>query len=151
MELNPTPGVQMYTGKVVFLPHSLILTEALRVHHTTSSYSVHTFSVPVAKGQNVAKEQIRLQAICLNACALYMEDAAKHFQTVQDHTSIDMPSSMPKTLMHSDSRGEWWLTSRVVAPLKRIQTIEQEIIGAFLLETPKPPTSVSGNSQCSPA
>ena len=143
MELNPTPGVQMYTGKVVFVPHSLILTEALRVHHTTSSYSVHTFSVPVATGQNVATEQIRLQAICLAACATYMDDAAKHFQSIQDHTSIDMPSSAPKTLMHSDSKGGWWLTSRVVAPLKRVQAIEQEIIGAFLMQTPLLPITTN--------
>lgn len=141
MELNSTHGVQMYTGKVVFVPHSLILTEVLCVHHTTSSYSVHTFSLPVAAGQNVATEQIRLQTICLNACALYMEDAAKHFQTIQDHTSIDMPSSTPKTLMHSDNKGAWWLTSRVVVPLKRVQIIEQEIISVFLLEAPKLPAS----------
>ena len=48
MELNPTQGIQMYTGKVVFVPHSLILTESLRVHHSTSAFSVHTFSIPVA-------------------------------------------------------------------------------------------------------
>lgn len=136
MELNPTPGVQMYTGKVVFMPHSLILTEALRVHHTTSSYSVHTFSVPVAPGQNVATEQIRLQAICLSVCSSHLDEAAKHFQTIQDHTSIDMPSSAPKTLMHSDSKGTWWLTSRIVVPLKRVQAMEQEIVAAFLLEAP---------------
>ena len=141
MELNPTPGVQMYTGHIVFLPHSLILTESLRVHHTTSSYSVHTFSIPVAPGQNVVTEQARLQKICLNFCAENMGEAAKNFQMIQDHMSIDMPSSTPKTLMHSDSNGSWWLTSRIVAPLKQLQTIEQEIIGAFLRETPSLTTS----------
>ena len=141
MELNPTPGVQMYTGHIVFVPHSLILTESLRVHHMTSSYSVHTFSIPVAPGQNVATEQARLQQICLKTCADNLDDAAKHFQMVQDHMSIDMPSSAPKTLMHSDSKGAWWLTSRIVAPLKRLQTIEQDIIGTFLMETPQLPTT----------
>lgn len=143
MELNPTPGVQMYTGKVVFLPHSLILTEALRVHHTTSSYNVHTFSIPVANGQNAATEQIRLQAICMSACAMLMDDAAQHLKTIQEHTFIDMPSSAPKTLMHSDNKGIWWLTSRIVVPLKRVQTIEQEIIAAFLMATPALPNATA--------
>ena len=136
MELNPTQGIQMYTGKVVFVPHSLILTESLRVHHSTSAFNVHTFSIPVASGQNIATEQIRLQAICMNACAPYMPDAEKNFQLIQDHTSIDMPSATPKTLMHSDSKGSWWLTSRIVVPLKKVQAVEQEIIATFLLETP---------------
>lgn len=137
MELNPTQGVQMYTGKVIVVPHSLILTEVLRVHHSTSSYSVHTFSIPVTPGQNAAAEQARLQTLCLNACAPYVEDAAKHLQHIQNHTAIDMPSSTPKTLIHSDNKGTWWLTSRLVVPQKRIQSIEQEIIMAFLLTVPK--------------
>lgn len=139
MELNPTPGVHMSTGKVVFLPHSLILTEVLRVHHTTSSYSVHTFSVPVANGQNAALEQARLHAICLTACESYIDEAANHFKMIQDHTSIDMPSSAPKTLVHSDNKGSWWLTTRLVAPLKRVQSMEQEIIATFLREAPPLP------------
>lgn len=138
MELNPTPGVQMYTGKVIFIPNSLILTETLRVHHTTSSYIVHTFSLPINSLQNPAMEQHRLQAICMRVCAPYIADAERHYQTIKEHTAIDMPSTLPKTLIHSDSGGDWWLTSRMVVPIKTVQAMEQEIISTFLLEAPKP-------------
>lgn len=132
MELNPTPGVHMYTGKVIFVPNSLILTETLRVHHSTSSYTVHTFSIPVQAKKNAAHEQRKLQAICMHFCAPYLADAEKHYQNIQDHTAIDMPSTVPKTLIHSDSKGAWWLSSRIVAPLKMLQSMEQEIISTFL-------------------
>ena len=145
MEINRIPGVQMYTGHIVFIPHSLLLTDSLRVHHLTASYSVHTFSIPVTLGKSVVEEQERLQNVCIRICSETMNEAEKHFKIVQDNMSIDMPSSAPKTLIHSDSKGAWWLTSRIVAPLKELQTIEQRIVRTFLNETPASPIKHYGH------
>lgn len=37
MELSTTPGLQMYTGKLVYIPHNVLLTDAVHVRHITSS------------------------------------------------------------------------------------------------------------------
>lgn len=138
MELNNTPGLQMYTGKLVYIPHSMLLTDAVHVHHITSSYGVHTFSIPVSSHKNPASEKENLQSVCDEVVADFLDDAATHYEHLRAHTAIDLPSVHPKTVLRADEKGHWWITVRMVAPLKETQKTEQAIIQRYLSKAGPP-------------
>ena len=132
MELSTTPGLQMYTGKLVYIPHSMLLTDAVHVHHIISSYGVHTFSIPVGSNKNPALEKENVQRVCDEVVATFLDDAVTHYEHLRAHTALDLPSVHPRTVLRADEKGNWWITIRMVAPLKETQKTEQAIIQRYL-------------------
>lgn len=132
MEINTTPGVQIYTGRTIYFPHSYLLTEALKVNHISSRYMVHLFSVPVEKAADVLKAKNTLQLLVNELCKPFLEDALLHMNQMQEFTSIDMPSPAPKIIVRSGDKGDWWITVRMVVPAKMGNTLEQEVLMNYL-------------------
>lgn len=146
MEVGPGRHVQQYTGRTISFPNSLLLTEPIHVESFTGDCSIHSIQIPVyPEDANVPDAAKNLKLIADTVCEPYLDMAKTYVDHMQAKNAIDMPSHMPRVIINSDEKGEWWLTLRIVTPFKEKIKIEQDILTKYLatqklLETTKEQT-----------
>lgn len=133
MEVGPGKHLQQYTGRTISFPNSLLLTEPIHVESFTGECSIHSIQIPMyPKGANVPDAAKTLKSIADAVCEPYLDIAKNYVDHMQTKNAIDMPSHMPRVIINADDDGDWWLTLRIVTPLKEKIKIEQDILTKYL-------------------
>lgn len=137
LEVGPKDYTHQYTGRMIAIPNSLILTsqifnESDHMHNDKENYSLHVFKVPIKNDKNWSRYKDDLLACAKETCDQYIADANKYFTKVAKKRSVDVPWIEPRINIRFKTESKIDLIVRVTVPVSIKGTVEQEIIRNYL-------------------
>lgn len=132
LEIGPGEKTQQYTGRVVVVPNSLLLSAPMINETYGKDYIVHVVTVPLTMEDDwQAAEKILLEAAQAE-CGSFVEEAHRHMKQMEGKHWLDAPSVQPRVTLHLPEPGKVQLLVRIPAPAHRTSRLEQAILRRFL-------------------
>lgn len=137
LEVGPKDYTHQYTGRMISIPNSMILTahiynETDHINHEGENFSLHVFKVPIKNDDKWELHKNQLLECAREACNDYIEAANKYFTKVARKRQVDVPWVEPRINIRFTSATDLDLVVRVTVPVSRKGTVEQEIIKNYL-------------------
>ncbi|RMH08366.1 MAG: mechanosensitive ion channel family protein [Nitrospirae bacterium] len=138
LEIGPGHTSHQYTGRVMFLPNSLLFNGPLTNETYTQKYILHTITVPLAIGENwQVAERLLLEAARIE-CQPFLDDAKRHMKRLEGKHWLDAPSVEPQVTIQLSDPHTIKLLLRIPCPAHGPANLEQAILRRFLQEfTPR--------------
>lgn len=128
--LDQGPADQ-YTGQTTTFPNSLLLTQPVRNKSATGKYSMEFLRIPVPADADLRWFAGRLQQAGEDICGIYQEEAAAHFERLEQRHFINLPSIRPKVLIEHKDAKEAVLVLRYPAVADKRVSVGQDILRQF--------------------
>lgn len=133
-ELQPE-GAPIYTGRMVHIPNSWMMTDALSVEDYTGSHVAHTVTLPVSPKDAVETAE-RLIAIGQAEYAVYAAVAEAELARFEKNSLMDAPSGAPRVTLTPHTADEVLVSLRMAMPKADKYDIEQRVLRAALIALP---------------
>lgn len=124
-------GAPQYTGRMVNIPNSWLMTESLAVEDYTGQYVVHTVAIPVRPEEAVPTAD-RLTELAWGEFSAYGEVARAEFARFERKTMLDAPSGEPRVTLVPQKPDETLVSLRMAMPKPDKFEIEQRMLRALL-------------------
>jgi uncharacterized membrane protein len=132
-EVQPE-GAPQYTGRIVNIPNSWMMTEAVAVEDYTGRYTVHTVALP-ARPADARALADRLLALAQAEYAVYGASAEAALARFERKTLLDAPSGAPRITFIPQKPEEMLVSLRMAMPKPDKYDIEQRLLRALLNST----------------
>lgn len=132
MEIGPDSFVNQHSGRVISLPHSLLLEYPLVKGHTMGQYIAHAITIPIENQISAERVSMVLTNIAKEICAPFFTDAYHHISRNEKRRFIGIPSAKPSIAIFPVDAKHYKCVLRIVVPFNRLYTIEQEILRSFM-------------------
>lgn len=129
-EVQPE-GAPQYTGRMVSIPNSWLMTEPLTVEDYTGRYVAHTVAIPVRPAEAVRTAD-RLLELAQAEFAAYGEVAREELAQFERKTMLDAPSGEPRVTLVPQKPDEVLVSLRMAMPKPDKFEIEQRLLRALL-------------------
>ena len=149
-ELSPA-GDQShdYTGHIITMPNSMILSHNIINLNIRKKYVFHTFAIAVASLEYLhPKEDLAFLVDTIQTeWTAYDEDATKYWTMVRRHMALDIRKPDPQVRMHTTDLAQILFDVRLLCPRAEALFIEQRITTRFMsrirdrIDTTKPAAS----------
>lgn len=129
-------GAPQYTGRMVSIPNSWLMTEALTVEDYTGQYVVHTVAIPV-RPADATQAADRLTELAWGEFKAYGEVARAELARFERNTMLDAPSGEPRVTLVPQKPDEVLVSLRMAMPKPDKFEIEQRMLRALLEPAPE--------------
>lgn len=140
LEVGPKDYTHQYTGRMISIPNSLILTsnvynETDHILNEKENFALHVFKIPITNNKDWVKHKDDLLICAKETCDQYIADANHYFTKVSRKRQVDIPWVEPRINIKFINRETLDLIVRVTVPVSLKGTVEQEIIKNYLEKT----------------
>ncbi|MGJ8641639.1 MAG: mechanosensitive ion channel domain-containing protein [Opitutaceae bacterium] len=128
-----------YSGRLVSLPNSLFLNQAVRNStHGGGGAVFGILTIKLARTEDWSAHETALLQAAIKHCA---ESRASIDQTIQrlKQEGIDLPSTEPRTILRAEDKDSLSITLRYPSSADSKLKVEQAILRTYLETMPKPP------------
>lgn len=132
MEIGPDHTSQQMTGRMLIVPNSIFLTEAVFNENLTSMYGVHSLTVPLPIEADWRKAERHLLLAAEEICSPYLDSARRHIGHLNQRQGIDVPSVDPRVGIHLANAKEIHLILRFPYRARQKSLLEQSILRRYL-------------------
>jgi len=137
LEVGPKDLTHQYTGRMISIPNSFILTanvfnETDHIHMAKENYALHVFIVPISNDNNWEKHRDDLLECAKETCDKFIADANHYFTIVARKRQVDIPWIEPRVNIKFKNENSLDLIVRVTIPTGLKGTVEQDIIKKYL-------------------
>lgn len=132
MEIGPDSFVNQHSGRVISLPHSLLLEYPLVKGHTMGQYIAHAITIPIENQISTELVSTVLTNIATEICSPFFTDAYQHIRRNERRRFVGIPSAKPSIAIFPVDAKHYKCVLRVVVPINRLYAIEQEILRHFM-------------------
>lgn len=130
LEVGPSERSQQSTGRLVRLPHSLLLTHA--VHHATETgFRWHEISVSPPAGLPIDQVEAALAELGEAEHAPIQASLDAAVQRLRRRVAYRPPPGRPHVFAHLDREGHPWLTLRYAVPVRQQRVSEDRVTRAL--------------------
>lgn len=130
-EIGPGKEYHQFTGRVIVIPNSLIITSPIINETETGPYVLHVFKVSVPSSADINEYHHRLLEAAQIATEPYIADAQKQFDRLGKREGIESPSVFPRISLSFADEKRIDLVLRVAVPTRRKGRVEQEILSRY--------------------
>lgn len=131
-EIGPGKEFHQFTGRVVNIPNSAFLSQAVINETAVGSYVLHVFRVTLPYDQEIKSKYERLLAIASEVCSEYMDEAHHHFARLSRKEGLEMPNLQPRITVSLNAKDSVDYVVRVPVKSGLKGRIEQLILLRFL-------------------
>ena len=131
-EIVPSGQGHQHTGRIVSIPNSLFLSNAIINEMTTKKFVLHLFWIPFEIDENWEKAKKLLLKISNEACKPYMKEAKKKLGRISEELGLDYVNLNPRVDVQFTSAKEIRFLIRISIPFLDRSEIEQKIKQEFL-------------------
>lgn len=121
----------LLTGRRVTLPNSALLSGVVVNSSTTGSFILCAVSIVVPYSEDLAKATEFALEAANSVTSQWQEQAARHFQRIEDRSFIDLPSVKPRAVWEAYNEKCHRLTVRCVCPAYERISTEQQVFLRF--------------------
>ena len=132
LEVGPGANSHQFTGRSVTVPNALFLTSPVVNESHTSNFVLHVVRVAV-KPAAVADAERRLLAAAEAEVAPYIDEAARHLQTLYSSRGLVAPGVEPRIMLTVDGPERIDMVLRFAAPARHKGRVEQAILRRYLI------------------
>lgn len=122
------------TGRLIVLPNSLLLSNALRHESFTDEFVLHTITVPVPRETDWQAVEERMLEAAKRLCADYSEQARQHLARSSVRQGLPELSIEPRVYLQAPEHDRLHLVLRLATPARERGRVEQEVLRAALRE-----------------
>lgn len=131
-EIGPGDATHQYTGKMIELPNSLLLSQVTAVEKR-ARYVLHDFRIPIdIETVKWKPARDKLLVAAQSVCSEYVAEAQAYLNRLGEVEGIEPPNATPRVTMHFADAKTIDLLVRVPAPGLRKTRVEQEIVERYL-------------------
>ena len=122
LEVGPKDYTHQYTGRMISIPNSLILTtnvfnETDHILNEKENYSLLVFKVPIANNKKWERHRDDLLECAKEICDQYISDANYYFTKVSRKRQVDIPWVEPRINVKLEDIDRLNLIVRVTVPV----------------------------------
>lgn len=132
MEIGPGHDSQQMTGRVLIVPNSIFLTEAVFNENLTSMFGVHSLIVPLPVEADWRTAEQNLLQAAEEICSPYLDSARRHIGHLNQRQGIDVPSVEPRVGIRLANPKEIHLILRFPYRARQKSLLEQSILRRYL-------------------
>lgn len=132
LEVGPKGLSQQYTGRIVFVPNSILLTQSVNNLTSSKAYSFHVFKHPIELSPNILRHKKLMYHAALYVCTPYLSEARFEMQNTASKEGLEPPEVGPVVSLHFTSAKEINLLIRVPVPVKMRGHYQQKILHRYL-------------------
>ncbi|SMF82250.1 mechanosensitive ion channel family protein [Pseudobacteriovorax antillogorgiicola] len=133
-EVGPGKEHHQFTGRMVVMPNSILLSTPITNESVTGRFVLHVFRVPLKRSDDWQLAADRIIAIANEQCAEFIEEARKQFVRVAEKQVIQAPSVEPRLHYSFNAADQVDLVIRIPTPSKQKGKIEQAILQKFMTD-----------------
>lgn len=131
-EIVPTGQGHQHTGRMVSIPNSLFLNNAIVNENTIKKFVLHLFSIPFKIEEDWEKAKKLLLKISEEACKSYTREAKKKLGRISEELGVEHINLNPSITVQFTSATEIKFLIRVSVPFLDRSAVEQQIKQNFL-------------------
>jgi small-conductance mechanosensitive channel len=132
VEIGPGQASHQHTGRMISLPNSVFLTQAVINETYTDQFVLHTFTIPISSSDPWETAERLLLESANEECTPYLEMARTHFDQMVGRHSLEAVQVEPRVSIRKVEPGRIDLIVRIPSPARRKGRVEQAIIRRFL-------------------
>lgn len=137
-EIGPGPSVHQSTGRIIVIPNSAFLTDAVFNDSFSDGYVFHSVAVRVGADEDWKRAEERLLEAARTEFEVYSERARKAILRASEGHNVEAPTIEPRTWIRLVDDDKKDIIVRFVTPTRARGRIEQAILRTYL-ETQTPP------------
>jgi small-conductance mechanosensitive channel len=131
IEYGPGAELHQYTGRIVKIPNSLMLTNAVVNETKQSRYVLHTIQFPFKRVDDWQRARALLLEVAHETVEPYFEEATRSFRQQSEREGFEMPQVKPVISLKMPLADEVHLYLRFPTPAHRRGYFEQRLCQAF--------------------
>lgn len=132
LEIGPGDKTHQFTGRVITIPNSLMLTHEIRNESYFNQFVLHTFMIPLPYYVNSKQVEKILHEISDSMVKKYYPAAKQYIEKLQEKSSLETPTIEATVNIKIASFEEIQFIVRVTIPISEKGRIEQAITKEFL-------------------
>jgi small-conductance mechanosensitive channel len=130
-EIGPS---KKQTGRLLFLPNSLIFTQTIKNLSVYGSYGIHLIEFHFDRQVKIQEAESLALRLANNAGKHWIEEAEKHFSAIERDNFVDVPKARPEVFWATLDEKCIRMTLRFACPLNRRGQLEMSIVKQFWVE-----------------
>lgn len=134
LEIGPHNMTHQYTGRLINIPNSYLLTKLVINESYLHKFVLHVFVIPLKKREDWRQAEKLVLEIAKKTVQPFISEARHHMNKVSIKEGLTPPGVAPRVTLHLASPDELDMIVRIPAPANKKGTIEQEIIRQFLVQ-----------------
>ncbi|MEO0911915.1 MAG: mechanosensitive ion channel domain-containing protein [Pseudomonadota bacterium] len=124
-----------HTGRVISLPNSLFLSNAVINHAFRKRYIFHEFVITAEPHPRIEELRQHLQAALTEAAKPFHDVAERYRNVLENRSGIDLPDGIPEVRIRTTDFAKIRYEARIFCPREKAGEMEQAAIQAFLAWT----------------
>lgn len=126
--LEVDPVSYSYTGKSIFLPNSVLMSQPVRNLNYMKRYVNHKFNIVFDKPENFDVEILsRLNENAINYCIDFSEVADRYSKLIKNRLEIKISGPKPDVKLSTTDIGKMKITITLFCPTEKAKDIEQKL------------------------
>jgi len=135
MEIQNGGAAEQHTGRLVVLPHSILVAAPVINESMLETYYLHSMTIPLYRSEDWMRGKELLLQIAKEECDPYINEARIKARRVARERSMGVPLVDPHVSVHLPKHpARLHLVLRVPAPVHAKGEVEQKILTRFLGE-----------------
>ncbi len=151
MEVGPTRGFHLRTGRVITFPNNKLLDTFVVNESYMKHYVIHVFPVPVKTETDWERAEKILLTAAEQETSHYIQFARQSMKALETEHGLDGLPVQPRINIQVTEPGKITLLVRIPAPVGRQGRVEQAILRRFLREYYSQPQPAAGSGPGSAA
>jgi small-conductance mechanosensitive channel len=135
MEIQNGGAAEQHTGRLVVVPHSVLVTAPVHNESMLETYYLHSMNIPLYRSEDWIRGKDLLLQIAKEECEPYLNEVRIKARRVARERSMGVPLVEPHVAVHLPKHpARLQLVLRVPAPVHAKGEVEQRILIRFLSE-----------------
>lgn len=132
IEIGPGKEHSQYTGRMLVIPNSIYLTNALAKDSHHEKFTLHTFIIPIENNSSWESAEKNLLLAAQTACKNYFSEAKAFYQNDTHFFVLGPVNIEPRVQLAIPSPSQINLIVRIPCPSLQTNQIQQNIIRHYL-------------------
>lgn len=132
LEIGPKHLSHQYTGRAIFLPNSLFLSQSIVNETFTEDYVLHIFTVPMKRTDDWRRAEKYILEASGEVCEEYLDDAQSYMEKISSKKGLDVPNVKPRVTLQFPDSEQIELLVRIPTPSRLKGRVEQKIMRIYL-------------------
>ncbi|MGE3854534.1 MAG: mechanosensitive ion channel domain-containing protein [Planctomycetota bacterium] len=132
LEIGPGEHSHQYTGRMLVVPNSELLSGGVANETALGDYLIHIITIPLHLDDDWRTARDVLLQAARAACAGYLQKATDHLERLEMDAAHYTPSAEPRVSLELPEPGRINLLLRLPVPKGRKQRIQQIVLNDFL-------------------
>lgn len=137
LEIGPSDKTHQFTGRIITIPNSIMLTHEVRNESYFNEFVLHTFMIPTPYNVDTLKVEKLLIEISEKFVSKYYEEATAYLEKLQEKSNLETPHIKANVNVKVAHFEEIQFIVRVTIPISQKGFVEQSITKEFMQKHPE--------------